>query len=371
MNEPLRLLIVEDSEEDVALLVQAVSRGKYDVYYEAVQTADALRAALQHGEWDVVTSDHSLPSFSAPAAQAIARALRPELPFIIVSGEIDLNLAVSLMRGGAEDYIQKRELARIVPVVERALRDVKARQDGREAEKALQVSENRYRRLFETAQDGILILDAGTGKIIDVNPFLIDMLGYDRDEFIGKELFEIGPFKNAAASKFAFERLSEKGYVRFENLPLETCDGRRVEVEFVCNVYLVDDARVAQCNIRDITAHKLAERALQKLNLELEGRVRTAQRENFQTELAGFSVSLCQDLRSTLSRIGGLVEVLWEQCADRQGADSMQLIARIRALFLQVDGLIPAIQNAAQPGKGEAKLPTVAGNTPVTVGTKP
>ena len=94
----------------------------------------------------------------------------------------------------------------------------------------LQASETRYRRLFETAQDGILLLDADTGQITDVNPFMVDMLGYPREHFLGRELWEIGPVKDEAASRQAFVQLREKRYVRYEDLPLETFDGRRVQV---------------------------------------------------------------------------------------------------------------------------------------------
>ena len=123
---------------------------------------------------------------------------------------------------------------------------------------ALQDSEKRYRRLFESAQDGILILDAETGKVVDVNPFLMRLLGYTYEEFCGKYIWEIGAFKDIAASKDAFQALQDNEYIRYEDLPLETLDGKPVAVEFVSNVYLVDHSKVIQCNIRDITAHKRA-----------------------------------------------------------------------------------------------------------------
>jgi PAS domain S-box-containing protein len=126
----------------------------------------------------------------------------------------------------------------------------------------LEDSEVQYRRLFETAQDGILILDAETGQILDVNPFLIGMLGYRYKEFIGRKLWEIGPFKDVEASKLAYQELQEKDYVRYENLPLETRDKREIQVEFVSNVYQVNHSRIIQCNIRDITDRKQIERQL-------------------------------------------------------------------------------------------------------------
>lgn len=136
-------------------------------------------------------------------------------------------------------------------------------------EKALIASEVRYRRLFETAKDGILLLDAETGQITDANPFLEDLLGYSHAEFLGKRLWEIGPFKDIAASKGAFKKLQNQEYVRYENLPLETKDGQHRQVEFVSNVYLVDGQQVIQCNIRDITARKQTEAQVRKANEEL------------------------------------------------------------------------------------------------------
>ncbi len=126
---------------------------------------------------------------------------------------------------------------------------------------AILASELRYRRLFETAQDGILILDAETGQVVDANPFMKDLLGYSQEEFLGRKLWEIGPFKGTTASKIAFAELQLKDRIRYEGLPLETKDGQRVEVEFISNAYLVDKKRLIQCNIRDITERKLAEMA--------------------------------------------------------------------------------------------------------------
>ena len=146
-------------------------------------------------------------------------------------------------------------------------------------EDALKVSEVRYRRLFETAKDGILILDADTGRITDANPFLQDLLGYSHAELLGKMLWEIGPFKDIAASRSAFRKLQRKEYIRYENLPLETKGRRHRQVEFVSNVYRVNGTKVIQCNIRDITARHQAEEALANASIELEKRVeeRTAE----------------------------------------------------------------------------------------------
>ena len=160
------------------------------------------------------------------------------------------------------------------------IKALQARGTGRrQADEALKVSETRYRRLFETAQDGILLLDADTGQILDVNPFLLKMLGYSHKDFLGKKLWEIGPFTDIAASRLHFSELQTKGYVRYEHLPLETRDGHLIDVEFVSNVYLVNNNKIIQCNVRDITLRKRTENELQKAYTEMDLRVqeRTAE----------------------------------------------------------------------------------------------
>ena len=144
---------------------------------------------------------------------------------------------------------------------------------------ALRTSEIRYRRLFETAKDGILILDADTGRIADANPFLLDLLGYSQAELLGRMLWEIGPFRDIAASRDAFRKLQKMKYIRYDNLPLETKDRRHRHVEFVSNVYRENGTKVIQCNIRDITLRHQAEEALADASKELEKRVdeRTAE----------------------------------------------------------------------------------------------
>ena len=133
------------------------------------------------------------------------------------------------------------------------------------SEELLLASELKYRRLFESAKDGILILDAKTGEIKDVNPFLLNLLGYKYDDFIGARLWELGPFKDRKECKLAFEELQEKDYIRYDSLPLEAKDGHLIAVEYVSNVYgLKGGTRVIQCNIRDITKRKQTEDALRR-----------------------------------------------------------------------------------------------------------
>jgi PAS domain S-box-containing protein len=168
--------------------------------------------------------------------------------------------------------------------LERSVGDIEQEaHESTQTDEVLRESESRYRRLFETAQDGILILDAGTGQIADVNPFLLDMLGYSHNEFLDKKLWEIGPFKDVEGSRSVFEELQEKGYVRYEHLPLETKDGRPIDVEFVSNAYWVNNEQVIQCNIRDISERRQAE----ELRLKLESQLRQAQKMEAIATLAG------------------------------------------------------------------------------------
>jgi len=133
-----------------------------------------------------------------------------------------------------------------------------------ESAESLRNSETRYRRLFEAARDGILILNADTGMIVDANPFLIEMLGYTHEQFLGKKVWDLGFFKDAIANEEKFLELKQKEYMRYDDLPLETADKRKIDVEFVSNVYLADHHKVIQCNIRDITERKRAEEALRE-----------------------------------------------------------------------------------------------------------
>ena len=173
--------------------------------------------------------------------------------------------------------------------------------DRKQAEAALQESEVRYRRLFQTAKDGILILDAETGKVLDANPFMTALLGYSHDEFVKKELWEIGLFQDIKENRSAYRELQEKGYVRYEHLPLEARNGQKVDVEFVSNVYTENDRRVVQCNIRDITERCRLERQTQEQSATL-GELNRRKDE--------FLAMLSHELRNPLAPILNAVQLL-------------------------------------------------------------
>jgi PAS domain S-box-containing protein len=136
-------------------------------------------------------------------------------------------------------------------------------EDRVQGEEALMVSEARYRRLFESAEDGILILDAATGVVVDVNPFLVRLVGFSHEAILGKKVWELGFFRDIVANQEDFAKLQQNEYLRYEDQPLETADGRQIDVEFVSHAYHVDSSKVIQCTIRDITRRKRADEALE------------------------------------------------------------------------------------------------------------
>jgi PAS domain S-box-containing protein len=192
---------------------------------------------------------------------------------------------------------------------------------------SLRISELRYRRLFEAARDGILILDAVTLKITDVNPFMTQLLGYSPAEFIGKELWEIGLFSDKDASQEAFKELQRTGYLRYEDLPLQDTNGKLRDVEFVSNVYEEDSHQVIQCNIRDITARKRAEKERTLL-------LAAAQSARAEADLANgvkdeFLAILSHELRTPLTSILGWSHLLTDgKLNKQQTARAIETIAR-------------------------------------------
>jgi PAS domain S-box-containing protein len=271
MSRPLRLLIVEDNPDDAELMIYSLQRNGINPTCTRVETAAELLSALTTEAWDAVLSDYTLPEFGAVAAIEIIHAVDPDMPVLVVSGTVGEEKAVETMRAGASDYVLKDNLVRLGPALDREVREAQNRRARTNADAALRASELRYRRLFEAAQDGILIVDAASRQILDANPFLANLLGYRREDLVGKELWQIGLFKDIEANKAAFRTLQQVGYVRYDDFPLLARDGRQIDAEFVSNTYDVDGVRKIQCNIRDITEQKSAVHAL----LVSEARYRT------------------------------------------------------------------------------------------------
>src|SRR5262245_42038011 len=189
MGTPLRVLIVEDSDDDCALLVRVLGRDGYDLAYQRVDTAAAMRAALDGQAWDLVISDYVMPSFGALAALAVLDERGLDLPFIIVSGKIGEDTAVAAVKAGAYDYVMKDNLSRLQTAIERALREANERIERKRAEAALRESEARNRLIIETANDAFVAID-GSGAIIDWNRKATLTFGWTRAEALGRSLWD-------------------------------------------------------------------------------------------------------------------------------------------------------------------------------------
>lgn len=177
----LRVLIVEDSEGDCALVLRCLKRGGFDVDYRRVDNGADLDKALQAGGWDLIICDYALPQFNAPAALAMVKASGHDIPFIVVSGTIGEEIAVQMMRAGAHDYLLKDNLLRLGPAVERELREAAVRAAGRQAEEALCESEKTLRLVLEATQDGVWDWAIQTGTV-HYSPGWSRILGYDPSE---------------------------------------------------------------------------------------------------------------------------------------------------------------------------------------------
>jgi PAS domain S-box-containing protein len=312
--------LLKQSEERLRLSLQAANQGLYDLN---VRTGEAI-VNREYAEMLGYNPDTFVETNAAwmerlhPDERAVTskayldytQGLTPEYRVEFRQRTKDGNWKWILSLGKVIEYDKTGKPLRMLGTHT----DITAR---KQAEEKLIVSEVRYRRLFEAARDGILILDAKTGVIVDVNPFLIEMLGFSQEEIRGKELWELGFFKDIAANKANFLELQQKEYIRYEDLPLETVYGRRFRVEFVSNIYQVDHHKVVQCNIRDITDRKQAEDEIRRLNEELEQRVidRTEKLAAANKELEAFSYSVSHDLRAPLRAIDGYTRILLEDHA--------------------------------------------------------
>ncbi len=184
MDKPLRVLIIDDSEADALLLQRALSKGGFELDSIRVDNSAAMQSAIAAQCWDVAISDCHMPEFSPEAALAIWKDCGQDQPFIIASGAIGEEEAVALLKSGAHDFVRKDKQARLVPAIERELREARGRQKHRRAEMALRESEEKYRLLFSAESDAIIILDAQTFKVMEVNRAATMLFGYKSEEFV-------------------------------------------------------------------------------------------------------------------------------------------------------------------------------------------
>jgi len=207
MGKPLRILLVEDNRDDDALIERQLRAGGYDPVLRRVETAEEMRAALHEEGFDAVVADYNLPRFNALEALETLRAAHEDLPFIIVSGGIGEEVAAAAMKAGAHDYVMKDNLKRLVPAIEREIRDAADRLLARQGEEALRESEARYRALVENAPEAIVVLDVDRNAFVDANDNAVKLFKLPLEQ-----LLSVGP--EAVCPPFQSDGLPSEGLHR-------------------------------------------------------------------------------------------------------------------------------------------------------------
>lgn len=317
--ETLRVLLIEDSVTDAKLVVQELQRSGRAVEFERVETAEAMRAALATKTWNIVLSDWSMPKFSAPAALAILRERDPDLPFIIVSGTIGEETAVEAMRAGAHDFVLKDRLGRLMPAIERELREYDDRTARRQAEHALRESETRFRKLAESGIIGITIADVH-GNILEANDAYIKMVGYSREELLRGDVrwADLTPPKFAGQAARAVEQLRASGVAPLWETETLRKDGTPIPV--IVGVTMLEYPKCIAV-IADLSERKQAEAELRQAQEALrqsEEQLRQAQKMEAVGRLAG---GVAHDFNNVLSVILSYSDFI---LGDLKGADPLR-----------------------------------------------
>ena len=276
MDKPIRVLIVDDSEDDGLLLLRKLKKGGYSPTYEQVDTAEAMSKALDKQTWDVILCDNSMPGFNAFSALELYKDKGLDLPFIIVSGTIADEAAVAAMKAGVHDYIMKSNLARLSSAIDRELREAKNRQERRNTVIQLRKSEEKYRTLFEDSKDAIYLNDK-EGGLINFNRSTLDLFGYSREEMLGINTKDV--FVNPDEYGRWQEEIAQKGSVREFEVKLRKKDGTEIDCLITSTVRLARDKSVIgyQGIIRDISElvsnRKQLEKTLKELRKALGGTI--------------------------------------------------------------------------------------------------
>ncbi len=266
-RKPLRVLILEDSEFDARTLVNALRKGGYEPIFQRLETPEEMRTALSGKNWDVILADYNMPRFNAAGALKVLQESGQDLPFIIISGGIGEDVAVAAMKAGAHDYLMKGNLARLVPAVERELREAETRSAKHDAEEALKESELRYRLLWENSTDGILLMDTDS-NIHFANPAVEKLFGYTPEELVNKNLTLLLPEKAREDRDQNFLQYLHSGVRSARPRIAETIARRKDEtdvlVEIAFNEMQFQGRRWFVMFIRDITERKRAEQELRE-----------------------------------------------------------------------------------------------------------
>ncbi|MHB8094183.1 MAG: PAS domain S-box protein [Candidatus Aminicenantales bacterium] len=264
MGISLRTLIVEDNEDDAQLVLRLLRKGGFDPAYERVDTAIAMREAVGREKWDVIISDFNMPHFSGLAAIELYQEKGLDIPFIIVSGTIGEEAAVAAMRLGAHDYVMKNNLPRLVPAIQRELREAESRKEHKIAEAALRESEERINKAFRSIPDALIISRLEDGKIIEINDSWDKVFGYSRDEVIGKSSLALNLFADLSDRQRTTALLQKQGFVRDFELQIRQKSGVLRMASLSAELLEIQGEQCLLTVIQDVTERKLAEKALKE-----------------------------------------------------------------------------------------------------------
>ncbi len=348
MGESLRVLIVEDSENDALLLLRELKRGGYETIHERVDTAAEMEFALDGGVWDLVVSDHSMPSFNSSAALKLLRGKGyADLPFIIVSGQIGEDAAVAAMKAGAQDYIMKNNLRRLNTAIERELRDAEVRRERRSAEEAQRLAEEKYRGIFENAVEGIF-QSTVDGRFVTANPALARMFGYETSEELMESITSIGEQLYVDPERRAeFDRLVQgEGLVRGFESQMRRKDGGVVWASVSARALWSGGGEFTgyEGTLEDITARKNAEQALREIR-EVERRRISRELHDVVLQDLTYALQSMQFARAAARAVSNSVEQDSGRDEDRD--------RQIEALRRAVGGLRDAIYDLRLEGVRE------------------
>jgi PAS domain S-box-containing protein/putative nucleotidyltransferase with HDIG domain len=271
--QSLRVLVVEDSEDDVLLIIRELKKGGYDPVYERVETAAAMKKALQEKQWDIILCDYKLPKFNATSAIAVLKETNIDIPLIIVSGTIGEETAVECMRLGAQDYIMKDNLSRLCPAIARELEEAEVRNKQKQAEEALHQSEEKYRTILENIEDGYYEVDLN-GNFTFFNASVCRILGYPQEEMMGMNNRQYIDAENAKKIFQAFNEVYRKGKPgRVVDYEIIRKDGTKRYIEV--SVSLQKNSSGKPIGFRGISRDITERKQTEELVIESEARFRT------------------------------------------------------------------------------------------------